>query len=66
MGLNENNLICIFMNFNTNNKNRRKTRENLVPCFSWIFDIFIKIRLRNEFCFSGVHGAMHRSGSRAK
>ena len=26
----------------------------------------VKIHLRNEFHFSGVHGAMNRSGSRAK
>ena len=28
--------------------------------------IMFMIHLRNEFHFSGVHGAMNRSGSRAK
>ena len=32
--------------------------------FSLIYDM--RIYLRNEFHFSGVHGAMNRSGSRAK
>ena len=27
---------------------------------------FRRVELRNEFHFSGVHGAMNRSGSRAK
>ena len=31
-----------------------------------IYIYFLYIYLRNEFHFSGVHGAMNRSGSRAK
>ena len=33
---------------------------------STIFVIDANVYLRNEFHFSGVHGAMNRSGSRAK
>ena len=36
-------------------------------CFYFILSSEINVyQLRNEFQFSGVHGAMNRSGSRAK
>ena len=39
----------------------------MLPLLARIWDFPSKYRyLRNEFHFSGVHGAMNRSGSRAK
>ena len=34
VGLNKNNLICIFMNINENDENQDLQRENLLP-FEW-------------------------------
>ena len=47
-------------------KKENGPRASFAPALVLNTIIFKYVYLRNEFHFSGVHGAMNRSGSRAK
>ena len=70
--LNKDFIIIIIMgskDFLSMFKNFLEARRESVVCLSWkppSLVCYRRVELRNEFHFSGVHGAMNRSGSRAK